>query len=571
MADLNNGASINSLETYFSHIEALVGMTKGNDTRYGRKYSILPVMSEDDYFIIDANARTIKVPDNFRKNGLGVQGDQTAETIYFKINRYFDAMDLNNTDIYIQWENARGEQGLAKEWVRDIETFDDYMIFGWVLGDAITSEPGTLKFSIRFIKTTGDENNKKVTYSLNTLIAQAMINSSLDLPIGTADDALNDLLAGNFQDTKTHTDSEVRLFKFVYNFDNLLKEKDENNNIPNLNGQVISADLIDGKLEFVVSAYIEPGTLTYDLYKQNNDKPEPNNADKLTKQAMSFDYRLTPDKAVNIHKVYYKKEGEEYKKASLVEMGGENAAIQTGTYYEKYGVYTLTENNKLDNKDGITGYYYAAAVGQMADGSKTSPMISDYKVLLSPPTKATINGELNISGKEIGSSIIVNASIPENNVPTYVWSIKRYGQTNYTLVEEIEQNSYTPVEEALYQLEVKTTRNLDSIISDTKAIYCVTKKPEAEKEIQIKINGGSFYAGVIGPQASYVVPNAIAPYGLTYQWYVVDEEDEKIAIEGANAETYNATAGKYCCEIIATYNGLSDSYMTNIFEVAEIN
>ena len=52
---------------------------------------------------------------------------------------------------------------------------------------------------------------------------------------------------------------------------------------------------------------------------------------------------------------------------------------------------------------------------------------------------------------------------------------------------------------------------------------------------------------------------------------MVNEEDEKIAIEGANAETYNATAGKYCCEIIATYNDLSDSYMTNIFEVAEIN
>ena len=151
MSDLNNGATINSLETYFSHIESLLGLTRPQNNKYGRKYSILPL--QEDYFEIDANARTIKVPEAFRKNGLGVQGDQTAETIYFKINRYFDAMDLYNTDIYIQWENANGDQGLAKEWVRDIETYDDYMVFGWVLGDLITKVPGTLKFSVRFVKT----------------------------------------------------------------------------------------------------------------------------------------------------------------------------------------------------------------------------------------------------------------------------------------------------------------------------------------------------------------------------------------------------------------------------------
>ena len=92
---------------------------------------------QEEYFEIDANARTITIPEIFRKNGIGVAGDQVAETIYFKVNRYFDAMDLNNTQIYIQWKNSQGDEGISKEWVRDIETFDNFLIFGWVLGDGI--------------------------------------------------------------------------------------------------------------------------------------------------------------------------------------------------------------------------------------------------------------------------------------------------------------------------------------------------------------------------------------------------------------------------------------------------
>lgn len=92
---------INSLESYFAHIVELLSLT--DDSRYGdtygRKYSVLPL--QEEYFEIDANSRSIKVPESFRKNGLGVWGDQTAETVYFRINRYFDAMDLYYTDIYI--------------------------------------------------------------------------------------------------------------------------------------------------------------------------------------------------------------------------------------------------------------------------------------------------------------------------------------------------------------------------------------------------------------------------------------------------------------------------------------
>ena len=68
---------INSLESYFAHIEELISLKKDNDPKfgniYGRKYTVLPL--QEEYFEIDANSRMIKVPEAFRKNGLGVWGD----------------------------------------------------------------------------------------------------------------------------------------------------------------------------------------------------------------------------------------------------------------------------------------------------------------------------------------------------------------------------------------------------------------------------------------------------------------------------------------------------------------
>lgn len=574
MAELDNGTTINSLETYFSHIETLVNKTKPQDEKYGRKYSILPVMGEDDYFFIDANARTIKVPDAFKKNGLGVQGDHTAETIYFKINRYFDAMDLNNTEIYIQWENANGDKGLAKEWVRDIETYDDYMVFGWVLGDKITSVPGILKFSVRFIKTSQSTDAegkviKTILYSLNTLTAQAMINSALEVPFGDAVDSLNAILAGNFQNTTTQTDSEVRVFKFVYNFDNMLQAPTNGS----LSGNVISADLIDGKLHFQVSAYIEPGTLTYNLYKQSGESADPNTTDKDNKVSMDVVYKATPDKKVVLDKTYYKKVNEDYVVASLTEMGGENSEITEGRYYEKYGVYVLDAEHKINNT-GITGYYYATAVGHMANDSETSPMISARKVLLSPPEKAIIHTPEIVKHKEANTSIEVEATCPEHNTISYKWFKKAFGQEDYVYVTETESANYIPTEEALYKVESWTHRNLDSIKADKEVVYTVTHRPNAEQDVQMEINGGTFYSGTIGPAATYMPSYPISDeYGLTYQWCLVTIDDNDNIVEtedivGATNATYTTpSAGNYCCKITATYNGLSDTVITNVFVV----
>ena len=102
---------ITSLNEYFMNIVDLVAMENG------LQYTILPL--DEEPFVINANTREIEVPPSF-KDGVGVQGDQAAEIIYFTIDRYFDATDLNTQNIYIEWRNVNGDEGLSKEYISNL-------------------------------------------------------------------------------------------------------------------------------------------------------------------------------------------------------------------------------------------------------------------------------------------------------------------------------------------------------------------------------------------------------------------------------------------------------------------
>ena len=103
------------------------------------------------------------------------------------IDRYFDAMDLNNTEIYIEWETPKSKNGPAVKSVSetylkiiDDEHYPGKLIFGWAISDAITKESGTLKFAVRFVQWNDD---KKLVYSFNTLTAQATVHPNLGLDL----------------------------------------------------------------------------------------------------------------------------------------------------------------------------------------------------------------------------------------------------------------------------------------------------------------------------------------------------------------------------------------------------
>ena len=185
--------SIGSLEEYFAYLRDLATLTDAENPDLGRFFTMLPL--DEDTFDIDANTRKISVPaSSFGTNGVGVEGDEMAEVVYFTIDRFFDAIDLARSDmnIAIQWQTTTSngvEAGVSRNYVKDIETIPGKIIFGWPISSELTKKAGTIKFAVRFYMI-GDEivqsdngTNTTVptlTYSFSTLPAEVKIQATLD-------------------------------------------------------------------------------------------------------------------------------------------------------------------------------------------------------------------------------------------------------------------------------------------------------------------------------------------------------------------------------------------------------
>lgn len=189
---------ITTLEEYFSWLKSITELSPAN-----KKYTVLPL--DEPHFTIDTDSRAISIPAAFKKNGIAVQGDDLAETVYFKVDRYYDYMDLNNCDIYIQWEapknpkDPKGDviKGLSAAELRDIESEPGKLIFDWTISKAITQNPGTLKFSVRFFQWENKENaendgEKILGYSLSTLTASVSIQTGMNFDLEVDPPALDD-------------------------------------------------------------------------------------------------------------------------------------------------------------------------------------------------------------------------------------------------------------------------------------------------------------------------------------------------------------------------------------------
>ena len=169
--------SISSLEEYFQNIEQLFEVSP--------QYVRLPL--DEETFDIDLNTRQITIPASFKKSGLGVQGDDLAETVYFKVDRFFDMTDLNNTVIVIQWEAPNGKKMASPAYFQEVTSETDKLIFGWAITKSMTAMPGTLKFSVAFIdgevvNAEGDELDiEGLAYRLGTLTSTINISTGLNI------------------------------------------------------------------------------------------------------------------------------------------------------------------------------------------------------------------------------------------------------------------------------------------------------------------------------------------------------------------------------------------------------
>lgn len=140
---------------------------------------VIAVPSNKQLYNIDLNTRKIEAPEV-----LSIQSEHYAETVYFLVDRYYDNMDLAQTNCVIQYV-INGQAYIYTVPFCDITTYENKMIIPWSISISATQSAGIIKFFLRFYLiaeqtiVNGDASNAEFSYSLSTLPAQSKILSTL--------------------------------------------------------------------------------------------------------------------------------------------------------------------------------------------------------------------------------------------------------------------------------------------------------------------------------------------------------------------------------------------------------
>lgn len=141
--------------------------------------SAIAVPSNKQLYTVDLNTRTINAPEI-----LSIQSDHYAETVYFLVDRYYDSMDLAQTNCVIQYAINNQAYVYAVPFC-DVTTYENKMIIPWSISISATKQSGTVEFLIRFYlidgDTTpdGDTSQAEFAYSLATLSAKSQVLKTL--------------------------------------------------------------------------------------------------------------------------------------------------------------------------------------------------------------------------------------------------------------------------------------------------------------------------------------------------------------------------------------------------------
>lgn len=129
---------------------------------------------------IDLNSRTVAAP-----KLLSVSRDHKSGVIYFRVDRFYDYMDLAETICLIQYIPPHSKEKITHTYIVpffDILSHSDKgkMIFPWVVGGAATQVEGEIQFAIRFYKVDIKDGKATLVYNLNTSPATSRILYGLE-------------------------------------------------------------------------------------------------------------------------------------------------------------------------------------------------------------------------------------------------------------------------------------------------------------------------------------------------------------------------------------------------------
>lgn len=121
---------------------------------------------------IDLNTRTIDAPQM-----LSVSNDHKAETIYFRVDRFHDYMDLSNTVCVIQYVTPNNEVFVYPVPFYDVvtEKKNKKMILPWCIDGLATKYKGMVEYSVRFYRLEEKDQEYKLIFNLSTQVAASEV------------------------------------------------------------------------------------------------------------------------------------------------------------------------------------------------------------------------------------------------------------------------------------------------------------------------------------------------------------------------------------------------------------
>lgn len=132
---------------------------------------------QNEYCTLDTASRKITLTEPQRI--AGVESDENARGLKFKLPKTVDSIDLTQMQLRINFMNSRGEKGqhIITD-LKPVEGEEGYITFTWPFSRLVTHYRGLTKFVICAVKT--DENGT-ITAEWNTALAQLRVLEGLEV------------------------------------------------------------------------------------------------------------------------------------------------------------------------------------------------------------------------------------------------------------------------------------------------------------------------------------------------------------------------------------------------------
>ena len=146
------------------------------------------IPADEPIYTIDLNTRQVETPEF-----LSVLEDHNAEVVWFKVDRFFDDVDLFDATCWIQYRNALGEDYVAVTLPKVIQdNSHDMLYIPWPICSPATKAAGNVTFSFKFFKI-GE--SKNVYFSIHTIPTTSKVLYGLDVD-------LDEFLEGGVEDSE---------------------------------------------------------------------------------------------------------------------------------------------------------------------------------------------------------------------------------------------------------------------------------------------------------------------------------------------------------------------------------